>query len=116
MIVFPLSDVVLTEVMFQYEIKRENSKAIIDLNGSLSLRDTPKLKLEIKELIDSDSVTELVFDFQHLTYLDSSGIGILLHTYSWTKEKNKKVKMVHLSSEIRTIFSVANLLEIFQVE
>lgn len=102
--------------MFQYEIKQEKEKAIIYLNGSLSLRDTPKLRTEIKELIDSDSVKELVLDFQHLSYLDSSGIGILLHTYSWTKEKNKKVKMVHLSNEIKTIFNVANLLEIFEVE
>ncbi|XDD47712.1 STAS domain-containing protein [Leptospira sp. WS39.C2] len=102
--------------MFQYEIKRENEKAIILLNGSMSLRDTPKLKTEIKDLLDSESMQELVLDFKHLTYLDSSGIGILLHTYSWTKEKNKKVKMVHLSNEIRTIFSVANLLEIFEVE
>lgn len=102
--------------MFQYEIKRENEKAIIHLNGSMSLRDTPKLKTEIKELIDSDSVKELVLDFKHLSYLDSSGIGILLHTYSWTKEKQKKVKMVHLSNEIRTIFGVANLLEIFETD
>ncbi|XDD43877.1 STAS domain-containing protein [Leptospira sp. WS60.C2] len=102
--------------MFQYEIKQEKEKAIIYLNGSLSLRDTPKLRTEIKELIDSDSIKELVLDFQHLSYLDSSGIGILLHTYSWTKEKNKKVKMVHLSNEIKTIFNVANLLEIFEVE
>ncbi|WP_244932650.1 STAS domain-containing protein [Leptospira yanagawae] len=116
MIVFPLSDVVLTIVMFQYEIKREKEKAFIYLNGSMSLRDTPKLKTEIKELIDSDSVKELVLDFKDLTYLDSSGIGILLHTYSWTKENGKKVKMAHLSNEIRTIFSVANLLEIFETE
>lgn len=102
--------------MFQYEVKRENEKAIIYLNGSMSLRDTPKLKNEIKELIDSESVMELVLDLKHLSYLDSSGIGILLHTYSWTKEKNKKVKMVHLSNEIKTIFSVANILEIFEIE
>ncbi|TGM34115.1 STAS domain-containing protein [Leptospira biflexa] len=102
--------------MFQYEVKRENEKVIIILNGSLSLRDTPKLKTEIKELIDSDSIKELVLDFKYLSYLDSSGIGILLHTYSWTKEKNKKVKMVHVSNEIKTIFSVANLLEMFAIE
>ncbi|ABZ93789.1 anti-sigma factor antagonist [Leptospira biflexa] len=102
--------------MFQYEVKRENEKVIIILNGSLSLRDTPKLKTEIKELIDSDSIKELVLDFKYLSYLDSSGIGILLHTYSWTKEKNKKVKMVHVSNEIKTIFSVANLLEMFEIE
>ncbi|TGL90894.1 anti-sigma factor antagonist [Leptospira congkakensis] len=102
--------------MFQYEIKRENEKANVLLEGSLSLRDTPKLKADIKILIDTPEIKELVFDFKNLSYLDSSGIGILLHTYSWTKEKNKLVRIIHLSDEVRTIFTVANLLDIFQLK
>ncbi|MCW7470330.1 STAS domain-containing protein [Leptospira kanakyensis] len=102
--------------MFQYEIKRENQKANVLLEGSLSLRDTPKLKADIKTLIDTPEIQELVFDFKNLSYLDSSGIGILLHTYSWTKEKNKLVRIIHLSEEVRTIFTVANLLDIFQLK
>ncbi|TGK87054.1 anti-sigma factor antagonist [Leptospira noumeaensis] len=102
--------------MFQYEIKRENEKALVLLEGSLSLRDTPKLKADIKTLIDNPEIQELVFDFKNLSYLDSSGIGILLHSYSWTKEKNKLVRIIHLSDEVRTIFTVANLLDIFQLK
>lgn len=102
--------------MFQYEINRENDKAIVLLKGSLSLRDTPKLKADIKTLIDTEDVKELVLDFKNLSYLDSSGIGILLHTYSWTKEKKKQVRIIHLSEEVKTIFTVANLLDIFQLK
>ncbi len=102
--------------MFQYEIKRENEKALVLLKGSLSLRDTPKLKADIKILIDNPEILELVFDFKNLTYLDSSGIGILLHSYSRPKEKNKLVRIIHLSDEVRTIFTVANLLDIFQLK
>ncbi|TGL37754.1 STAS domain-containing protein [Leptospira perdikensis] len=101
--------------MFQHEIKRENEKALVLLEGSLSLRDTPKLKADIKTLIDTPEVEELVLDFKNLSYLDSSGVGILLHTYSWTKEKNKQVRIINLSDEVRTIFTVANLLDIFQL-
>lgn len=102
--------------MFQYEIKRENEKAFVHLEGSLSLRDSPKLRTDIKSLIDTEEIKELVLDFQKLTYLDSSGVGILLHTYSWTKEKNKEVRIINLSAEVRTIFTVANLLDIFQLK
>lgn len=102
--------------MFQYEIKRENDKAIILLNGSLSLKDTPKFRADLKEQIDTEAIKELVLDFKNLSYLDSSGIGILLHAYSWTKEKKKQVRIIHLSPEVRTIFAVANLLDIFQLK
>lgn len=102
--------------MFQYEIKRENDKAIVLLNGSLSLKDTPKFKADLKEQIDTEEIKELVLDFKNLSYLDSSGIGILLHAYSWTKEKKKQVRIIHLSPEVRTIFAVANLLDIFQLK
>ncbi|MCG6152220.1 STAS domain-containing protein [Leptospira bandrabouensis] len=102
--------------MFQYEIKRENDKAIVLLNGSLSLKDTPKFRADLKEQIDTEAIKELVLDFKNLSYLDSSGIGILLHAYSWTKEKKKQVRIIHLSPEVRTIFAVANLLDIFQLK
>ncbi|MCT8332925.1 STAS domain-containing protein [Leptospira sp. 85282-16] len=102
--------------MFQYEIKRENDKAIVLLNGSLSVKDTPKFRADLKEQIEMAEIKELVLDFKNLSYLDSSGIGILLHAYSWTKEKKKQVRIIHLSPEVRTIFAVANLLDIFQLK
>ncbi|MBM9546765.1 STAS domain-containing protein [Leptospira sp. 201903074] len=102
--------------MFQYEIKRENEKAIVLLNGSLSLRDSPQFRTDLKALIETPEIQELVLDFKNLSYLDSSGIGILLHSYSWTKEKKKEVRIIHLSAEVRTIFTVANLLDIFQLK
>ncbi|PJZ46148.1 anti-anti-sigma factor [Leptospira brenneri] len=102
--------------MFQYEIKQDSEKAFILFEGSLSLKDSPKLSTDIKSLIESEKIRELVFDFKNLSYLDSSGVGILLRTYSWTKEKDKQVRIINLSDEVRTIFTIANLLDIFQLK
>ncbi|TGK91330.1 anti-sigma factor antagonist [Leptospira brenneri] len=102
--------------MFQYEIKQDGEKAFILFEGSLSLKDSPKLSTDIKSLIESEKIRELVLDFKNLSYLDSSGVGILLRTYSWTKEKDKQVRIINLSDEVRTIFTIANLLDIFQLK
>ncbi|MDF3819456.1 STAS domain-containing protein [Leptospira sp. 96542] len=100
--------------MFEFEIVQVSLSATIHLKGSLSLKDTSQLKAEIKNLLGTET-TEIIFDFKHLSYLDSSGMSILLHTYTWGKEKGKTVRIINVSNEVKTIFAVANLLQTFSI-
>lgn len=100
--------------MFDFKVYSNESRAHIALIGSLSVREAKNLKDEIKKLLDSE-ITDLVFDFKELTYLDSSGIGILLHAHNWTRGTKKTITIQNVSPEVRTIFAVANLIKTFHI-
>ncbi len=100
--------------MFEYQVKEDGQIARIYVKGNLSIKDTKELKSTIKDLIEKDK-REIIFDFQELAYIDSSGIGLLLYTYNATKASNQTVKIENLSPEVRTIFAVANLFQAFHI-
>lgn len=100
--------------MFAFNIQEDGQTARIHLKGTLSIKDTRELKTRIKDLIETDKQT-IIFDFKELSYLDSSGMGLLLYTYNATKATAQTVKIENISPEVRTIFAVANLLQVFQI-
>jgi anti-anti-sigma factor len=101
--------------MFEFKIDREGDSATLHFVGNLSVKDTAKVKSELILLRDS-GIKKLVFDFAKLEYLDSSGIGVLLHAYTWTKEKQGTIRIINMSKEVRPIFMISNLIDIFNVE
>lgn len=101
--------------MFEFHIVRDNQSATVHFVGNLSVKDTAKVKSELIQLRDS-GINVLTFDFAELSYLDSSGIGILLHAYTWTKEKQGSIRIINMSKEIRPIFQISNLIDVFNVE
>jgi len=104
----------VTLVMFEFKINREGESATLHFIGNLSVKDTSNLKKELIALRDS-GVKSLTLDFAKLNFLDSSGIGILLHTYSWTKEKQGSIRIINMSNEVKTIFTISNLMDIFNI-
>ncbi|GBF49596.1 anti-sigma factor antagonist [Leptospira ryugenii] len=101
--------------MFELKVKASADSATIHFIGSLSIRDTPTLRSELSRLKDN-GIKYIVFDFKELNFLDSSGIGVLLHTYNWAKEREGSVKIIHMSKEVKSIFTISNLLDLFSVE
>lgn len=101
--------------MFEFNIDRDGDLATLHFVGNLSVKDTAKVKSELILLRDS-GIKKLVFDFAKLEYLDSSGIGVLLHAYTWTKEKQGTIRIINMSKEVRPIFMISNLIDIFNVE
>ena len=100
--------------MFEFRIDRNGEEAMVHFIGNLSVKDTLKVKSELIQLKET-GIKKLVFDFAKLSYLDSSGIGILLHSYSWTKEKQGSIRIINMPNEIRTIFQISNLIDVFNV-
>ena len=65
----------------------------------------------------SKKVENVVFDFEHTTFMDSSGIGIIVGRYKKISCFGGKVYAVHTDSRIRRILLLAggeNIVEIME--
>lgn len=100
--------------MFDFTSTEVGEKAILLLTGSLSVKDSPRIRSFLQSL-KAKGIKELEFDFKDLNYLDSSGIGILLYSHNWMKETNKKVRIRNMNQAVRSIFEIANLTEAFDI-
>ena len=94
--------------------KLENgAKLTIAVEGRLDTTTSPALENEIKSSLEG--VTELIFDFEKLEYISSSGLRVLLAAQ---KEMNKRgsMKVIHPNEIVLEIFDVTGFADILNIE
>ncbi|MBQ9757759.1 MAG: anti-sigma F factor antagonist [Clostridia bacterium] len=71
---------------------------------------------EIKEILDreisSGNIVNLVFDFDKVTFMDSSGIGMMVGRYKQISALGGKVMVIRVSHRLDKIFEISGLKKI----
>lgn len=92
--------------------KLEETKLTIYLEGRLDTTTSPMLEAELKNSISE--LTELIFDFEKVEYISSSGLRILL---SAQKVMNKQgtMKVRHVNDVVMEVFEITGFVDILAI-
>lgn len=74
-----------------------------------------KLKVRISELIDKYEIKYLIFNFEKVNFMDSSGIGFIIGRYTQIKKHNGKVYVCSMNQLVERIFMLSGLKKICEV-
>jgi anti-anti-sigma factor len=97
------------------EIKGADNARIIRFVGDLDATNSDNICDQITEMINN-GIINLVADFNKLRYVNSTGLGVLLHINKTAKEKGGSFKISNVNEnvyEIIEIIGATALLEIF---
>lgn len=89
---------------------------LVRFEGDLDATNVEKTLEEINDLFDK-GYTKIVADFKDLTYVNSTGLGILLHISRAATEKGGCFKISNINEnvyEIIEIIGATSLLDIFE--
>lgn len=100
--------------MFDKEIKIEDDIQTVKLVGDLDVYSEEDFKEFIEEKIDVNK--DLVFDLNDLDYLDSTGLGMFMLIYNKQKENGKSVKIINTKENIKKLFKITDLSDLFDME
>ena len=100
--------------MFDKEIKIEDDIQTVKLTGDLDVYSEEDFKEFIEEKIDANK--DLVFDLKDLDYLDSTGLGMFMLIYNKQKENGKSVKIINTKENIKKLFKITDLSDLFDME
>jgi anti-sigma B factor antagonist len=96
-------------------IRENNGVTVIDITGRLTLGDVPTvLKDEIRRLIE-EGKTSLLLNLAGLTYLDSSGMGLLVGAYAAANRAGGQLKLSNLTSRVKDLLLITKLYTVFEV-
>lgn len=74
---------------------------------------------EIRRTLDRDlarrTVRHLIFDFTDLTFMDSSGLGVIIGRYKKIKEKNGCMALVSNKAHVDKLLTVSGLKKLLGV-
>lgn len=96
------------------EKRTKNDVTILDLKGKILIGDgIDELREEINNAI-KEKVTKLLLNFKDVPYLDSTGLGEVVRSYTSVKNSGGVVKIVNLTTKVRDLLSVTKLITVFE--
>lgn len=100
--------------MFDTKIENCENYQKISLTGDLDVYSEEEFKKFIDEKIDANK--DIIFDLEKLDYLDSTGLGMFMTIYNMQKSKDKKVKIINSKENIKKLFKITDLFDLFAME
>lgn len=87
---------------------------IVDVEGEVDVYTSMELKKELNKLVD-DGNKKIMINLERVTYMDSSGLGILVAILKRLKKEKGSMKIVKLTPSIKKIFELTRLTKFFDI-
>lgn len=93
--------------------KKIDNVNIFTLTGSLDIYTAVELKQQFEAII-KDSENIAIIDLSKVSYIDSSGIGMLIKLMNYVKSLEGKFYLANMKPPLEKVFKVAGLGNYFQ--
>jgi len=96
------------------EMEHQQDTLLVRLGGELDLGTADKLRLALdKELMNKGS-KYLILNLSRVTFIDSSGLGVILGRYKRLSRSGGKVFLVGAQPPVKRILELSGLLQIME--
>ena len=97
-------------------IKRKNDELFACLKGEIDHHTAPELREAIDEALSlSERSTVLVLDFSEVSFMDSSGVGLVMGRYRYAATLGKKVRVENLDDRNYKIMKMSGIEKIAEI-
>ena len=100
--------------LMTYKVTEENNVSTVFLNGEIDMDVTEKAKEVILPLVESGK--EVHLNLKDVSYMDSSGISVLIESHQKALENNTKVIVKEVSKSVLKVIMMAKLEQILNLE
>lgn len=87
---------------------------VFPLEGEIDLHVSPGISTSLKSMI-AEKPKQLVVDLSRVTYIDSSGLAVLIETMQTVGSYGGKFALAGLQEGVRPIFEIARLDQVFRI-
>jgi anti-sigma B factor antagonist len=92
-----------------------DSVNVFPLEGEIDLHVSPRVESSLASMI-AKRPEHVVVDFSGVTFIDSSGLAVLIKAMQDIKEYGGKLTLAGINNEVRSIFEIARLDQVFLID
>lgn len=97
------------------QTERTEHTLIVRLQGELDHHTAEKVKSHLEEQIAMNTFMHLLINLSELTFMDSSGLGVLIGRYKQIMERGGQMVVSDVHPSIYRIFEMSGLFKIISV-
>jgi len=91
-----------------------NDVTILSPQGDVDVYNSNEIKDEVGRLVDS-GCNRILVDMSGVSYIDSSGLGVLVSALNVVRKVGGQFKICHLRSSVEKVFQITKLNTFFDV-
>ena len=88
---------------------RDGERLLVGLDGELDHYCAQSVRRELDGMLRDPTVRQLILDFSGLTFMDSSGIGVILGRYRVLRERGGSMGVIHMNDHVSRIFHMSGM-------
>lgn len=94
------------------DVEMKKDTLLVRPNGELDLGVADRFRRTLDETIEKGKARNLVFNLTRVSFVDSSGLGVLLGRYKRVSKNGGKVFIVSPQPQVRKVLDLSGLLRI----
>ena len=95
------------------DYKKDHSVITMQFDGELDEYAASATRQTMESVLFTNNFKTLILDLKKLTFMDSTGIGVILGRYKQLKNKNINCYVMNVSPAVDKIFRISGLYELF---
>lgn len=100
--------------VFHTEVSEDAGRATVTLNGELDLASAPELLRQLQDVL-SGAPASVILDLGELTFVDSSGLGVLCQTRQEAQDRGIDLRLEQVPPHARRVLEVTGLTATFNL-
>lgn len=93
----------------------EDKKLVFKITDEIDDCNVQKIRRRADFEIERYMPKKVIFDFDSVTFMDSSGIGLIIGRYKFTNMLGGKLEVANLTQNVKKIFEMSGILKLIPV-
>ena len=97
------------------KFEKSDDKLIVHMIGELDHHSAEEVRNKIDDRLNQDKITKLILDFKNVSFMDSSGIGLIMGRYKNCKMKKGSICISRATDSIKRVFELSGIFKIIKI-
>ncbi|CAG9622363.1 anti-sigma F factor antagonist [Sutcliffiella rhizosphaerae] len=98
------------------ELEVKQNVLCIRLAGELDHHTAENLREKASGIIEKHQITHIILNLKQLSFMDSSGLGVILGRYKQIKNNGGEMVVCSISPPVKRLFEMSGLFKIIRLE
>ena len=96
-------------------LERKQNAVTVYLEGELDHFSAQQIRRMLDQCIQENDVKKLVLDMKGMTFMDSSGIGVILGRYKMMRQKGGRLAVRNMNKQVEKVFRLSGMEQLIEV-
>lgn len=96
-------------------LEKKEAILLVRLQGELDHHTSKMLREQVDELLQVGDIKHIILNLENLSFMDSSGLGVILGRYKQVKNNGGEMVVCSISTPVKRLFEMSGLFKIIRL-